>query len=211
MKKIFTIFTFLLLILLKPETGIASIVINEVMPNPKGKDQNREWIELYNPTQHNINLNNWKIQSGKSIKTLKKDQIIEANGYKVISLQLKNSNTQVTLMNSKEEEISTISYNKSQEGLSLSLIKTTYQWTTPTKANSNPTIIELKGKVKSVFSNYFIFEDVEKEVKIPLEDNLNKELLNLIIKPGNEFKILLETSEDHKKLQQVTFQPKSVP
>lgn len=41
----------------------AGILINEVEMNPRGRDLGREWVELYNPTQSNIDIGNFAIQT----------------------------------------------------------------------------------------------------------------------------------------------------
>lgn len=42
----------------------ASVKINELCYNPQGADFGKEWIELYNPTAHDIDLTDWLIVSG---------------------------------------------------------------------------------------------------------------------------------------------------
>lgn len=44
----------------------ASVKINEICYNPQGADHGKEWIELYNPTDRDINITNWLIVSGGS-------------------------------------------------------------------------------------------------------------------------------------------------
>lgn len=39
------------------------IVINEVLYDPVGADTGKEWIELYNPTESDINLSGWSIET----------------------------------------------------------------------------------------------------------------------------------------------------
>ncbi len=42
------------------------VVINEILPNPAGLDDDLEWIELYNPTDHPADLSGWAIEAGTS-------------------------------------------------------------------------------------------------------------------------------------------------
>ncbi len=44
----------------------ASVKINEICYNPQGADFGKEWIELYNPTNRDIELTGWLIFSGGS-------------------------------------------------------------------------------------------------------------------------------------------------
>jgi len=47
-----------------------TIIINEIMYDPIESDTNHEWIELYNPTNHTINLTNWTIQDNTATDTI---------------------------------------------------------------------------------------------------------------------------------------------
>ena len=38
-----------------------SVIISEFLPNPEGKDQENEWIELYNQSNQIANLSNWQL------------------------------------------------------------------------------------------------------------------------------------------------------
>ncbi|MBD3263053.1 hypothetical protein GF374_01595 [Candidatus Woesearchaeota archaeon] len=42
----------------------AHVLINEIMPNPSGKEPDGEWVELY--TDQNISLNNWSVSDNAS-------------------------------------------------------------------------------------------------------------------------------------------------
>ena len=47
-----------------------NLIINEIFYNPQGADSGYEWIELYNPTSENVNLEGWKIEkAGPSFAT----------------------------------------------------------------------------------------------------------------------------------------------
>ena len=39
-----------------------NVVINELFYNPQGSDSGYEWIELYNPTENSVNLQDWRIE-----------------------------------------------------------------------------------------------------------------------------------------------------
>jgi len=38
------------------------IIINELLPNPKGPDGTDEWIELYNSNNSDVDLSDWQLQ-----------------------------------------------------------------------------------------------------------------------------------------------------
>jgi len=40
--------------------GPEPVRINEIMYNPDGSDSGREWIELYNDAEYDINITGWK-------------------------------------------------------------------------------------------------------------------------------------------------------
>ena len=58
------------------------IVINEIEQNPYGIDEGNEWVELYNPTTNDVNLDGWKLSTmhGKTV-TVTLGGTIPANGY----------------------------------------------------------------------------------------------------------------------------------
>jgi phosphatidylserine/phosphatidylglycerophosphate/cardiolipin synthase-like enzyme len=70
----------------------ADVIINEVMNNPEPNDNYNEWIELFNPTNDNINLSNWIIKDNSAEDFLLGDlengngtTIIPPKGYAIIS------------------------------------------------------------------------------------------------------------------------------
>lgn len=48
-----------LFLLLFPISSYASIVINEIMPNPAGDDKEAEWVELYNTDRNQISIDGY--------------------------------------------------------------------------------------------------------------------------------------------------------
>src|SRR5919205_1196372 len=48
-----------------------TVRINEIELNPTGSDEGKEWIELYNPTQDDININNFEIGTSSKSATIK--------------------------------------------------------------------------------------------------------------------------------------------
>ena len=118
------------------------IIINEILPNPVGTDD-QEWIELYNPNNQSVNLNNWTINDSNSSFNLngtiesKKYLLIKRSESKII---LNNSNEKLQLLDCQENLIWEILYTKSFEGQSYSYDGITggYFWTeeqTPEKKN----------------------------------------------------------------------------
>ncbi len=58
-----------------------SVVINEISWAGTKADANDEWIELYNNTNEEVNLSDWKIKSGDGAPNIDLSGIIPANGY----------------------------------------------------------------------------------------------------------------------------------
>jgi len=52
------------------QTGSDNVIINEVEINPLGNDSASisEWVELYNPTDSDIDISNWEIASTTVLK-----------------------------------------------------------------------------------------------------------------------------------------------
>ncbi len=67
---IFLIFAFSGIAYAYAEDSIPNVVINEVDTNPPGDDAKSisEWVELYNPTDQNVDIGGWKIASTTATK-----------------------------------------------------------------------------------------------------------------------------------------------
>jgi len=73
--------------------------ISEVLPNPKGKDTESEWIELFNDQSSAVALDGWKIKDKSGKTYLIKDKNISANGFLVLDY----SQTKISLNNDGDE------------------------------------------------------------------------------------------------------------
>ncbi|MFC1921086.1 lamin tail domain-containing protein [Chloroflexota bacterium] len=126
------------------------IVINEVMANPRSvTDNDGEWIELYNPTAHDTDINGWTIYlNDNNQSTIENGEplIIQAGGFLVLGpnnnpaenggvaidyqypyyfddgIGLSNSGDEVTLFDTDGNEIDFIEYPYSGGGYSQELI-----------------------------------------------------------------------------------------
>gem|GEM_PF-6229190 len=68
-----------------------AIVISEFLPNPDGSDSGEEWVELFNPSNADVDLSDWKLDDqgqavGSSAYTFPKNSVIKAQGYLVVDL-----------------------------------------------------------------------------------------------------------------------------
>ncbi len=86
------LFILLFLLLISLSASASNCVINEVMINPIDSEAYYEWIELYNPTDENINISDWKLKDNSATDTLlpaneSTTLIIPPNGFVIITDQ----------------------------------------------------------------------------------------------------------------------------
>jgi|SaaInlV_200m_DNA_3_1039701.scaffolds.fasta_scaffold00351_2 hypothetical protein len=136
-----TILISFLFFLLASSDAQAQIIINEVFPAP---EQGNEWIELYNPSDQEIDLTNWLLEdllSSPSVIAIIENQALSPQDYLVIELssaKLNNSADSVILKNSVAEIIDQMSYEKSETDWSWSRNNAgIFELTQPTKNISN--------------------------------------------------------------------------
>ncbi len=101
------------------------IVINEIEQNPYGIDEGNEWVELYNPTTSDVNLDGWKLSTthGKTV-TVTLRGTIPANGYVIYTHTeqwLDNIGESVTLRDPSLNEVDRTPYVPDNNG-------TRYSW-----------------------------------------------------------------------------------
>jgi len=119
--------------------------ITEVFPNPKGQDSEHEWIEIFNASDSEIKLGNWKLNTTNKTYNFK-NIILKRQSYLILSdkelgFSLKNTDEKLTLNDFNNKEISTVTYEKSFESQSFMKI-TTIDDGTSTKSwiwTDNPT------------------------------------------------------------------------
>lgn len=107
--------------------------INEIFPDPVGRDNkenNFEWVELFNENERDVNLKGWCLDDvlGKGSKAFcfSGDKIIAAKSYLVIGseetkIAFNNSEEEVNLLWPDKMVVDSVSYQKSKEGFSYSL------------------------------------------------------------------------------------------
>lgn len=126
----------------------SGIFINEIMPNPEGKDSENEWIEIYNSTNQNIDLGNWFLDDaeyGSKPYLIPANTTIAPSGYLVIhildsQIALNNSGDNVRLYTPDLNIAHEIVYSRSaKENISFMRDNDNkYKWTkTPTKGAKN--------------------------------------------------------------------------
>jgi len=140
------------------ERNFSAIMINEFMPNPLGADgaslPGGEWVELYNPTSANMNLEGLVLYDAYDDHELYivdtsvlSTTVIQANDYLVVyrngdsDFSLNNNLDEVRLYDgyplSSSNLIDEVSYGDSTEGSSWSKIGTSWQQTIPSPGEDN--------------------------------------------------------------------------
>lgn len=168
----------------KPEIKDYSekIRINEILPNPKEKETENEYIELYNFDDKSIDLENWVLKdSSKTGKYIfPKGSEIKPNNYLVVyrkdyKFSLNNSGSEsVFLFNPNEEEISKAAYSGGKEDASYNYDGKNWRWScqdSPGKGNEfdSVPVIEIK-KDKEIYNGAY----VEFQAKISNSSKDNK-------------------------------------
>ncbi|MEK7061771.1 MAG: lamin tail domain-containing protein [Patescibacteria group bacterium] len=77
---------------------LAGVIFNEILPSPDGTDDGKEWIELYNTNNSEVDLSGWTIKDKEGSVTnysLPQNTKMPAYGY----LTLKRPDTKITLNN----------------------------------------------------------------------------------------------------------------
>ncbi|GIW65785.1 MAG: hypothetical protein KatS3mg094_304 [Candidatus Parcubacteria bacterium] len=118
-----------------------NLIINEFLPNPEGKDQGNEFIELFNDSDEKINLTNFILEVGNKKNKLK--GFIDPKGYFVIDnkeykFSIKNRGENLSLF-WKNDKVFSIKYNgRAPQGKSLSRdINGKWYFTEPTPGKHN--------------------------------------------------------------------------
>ncbi len=131
MKKLLFVIT--LIIFIAPVQ--ANVVINEIMYDVVGSDDNHEWIEVYNNGNESVNLTNWKFfeaNTNHGLTLINNSAILDASDFAVIvddwqtflqdypnynktlfdsSFSLSNSGETIALKNSTSDIVESLTYN----------------------------------------------------------------------------------------------------
>lgn len=189
--------------------------ITEVFPNPKGKDQDKEWLEIYNKGNQSVNLANWKINK-KSIKNL----VITPNGYIAINTTLKNTDAQIQLKDFNGKIIDQISYKEAKENFSYSKLGDNWYWTNPTKNGPNPQIEIFEAQVISrpeaingilQFTTKRNDAKNSKTEKIIIENPDSKQLFQTLLKENTKIKLTVEKHDTQQKMLELKILETSEP
>ncbi len=109
----------------KTTKGKSKIIISEIFPNPKGSDEQTEFIELYNAGQETVDLFEWQIaDEGKRRFRFKISRKIKAKSYLILfrketKLAMNNNGDTISLYKKdRKTALQKISYKKASENMS---------------------------------------------------------------------------------------------
>ncbi len=98
----------------EPSDYSGLIVFSELMPNPKGKDNGAEWLELFNNGKTEINLNHWKIKNQRGNEIQLKGKIKGQDWFlvkiKEPGFSLNNQEEKLQLMDGQNKMVAEVSY-----------------------------------------------------------------------------------------------------
>jgi hypothetical protein len=155
-----------------PRECLNSVKINEIMPNPPGRDSKNEWVEIFNDSEYDCNLINWSIddmEGGSRPYVFNEDMIIKENTFLLLpswqtKLNLNNSEDSVRLFDSEESLIEEIEYEDAKEFFSFALNENAeFEWT------ESPT---------PFFENLFIKKEEEEKTKKKNNTSKNPKIKN---------------------------------
>lgn len=121
-------------------------IITELLPDPNGADTGQEFIELYNPSDTQISLDDYVLRMGRSLEKshrFPKGAVIEPGSYAVytnneVKYSLLNSASNVQLEYKGQPVGDVVMYETPPTGQSWAYINDTWQYTTlPTPGQEN--------------------------------------------------------------------------
>lgn len=140
------------------------ITLNEILPNPKDEDD--EYIEIYNPEDFDVDISSWILHdSSKTGRYIfPKDSVIKSGGYLVVKKEkfkfaLNNTAEALYFLDKDGKEISKIEYKNAKEGASYNFNGTKWRWSsflTPNEENifEDEPNFSIK-KNKEIFANVY--------------------------------------------------------
>jgi len=166
-----------------------SLFINEILPNPEGSDKGNEWIELYNDSDENVNLGNWKLDTGENSKTqyIFQNKAVGPNEHLLINdselkFSLKNSNGEVRLLNFNDDLIDLVEYEEVEQGQSytkFSILKQnetefSWEWTEDvTPGEQNPIKNKYEGEILE-------FDQLNSVLSLKIEESKENVILSVL-------------------------------
>jgi len=156
------------------------IIINEVLPSPEGPDSEKEWIEIFNQNNFEVDLSDWQISDASgTIKTytFPIGTKINPQGFIVLyrpttKITLNNEGDVLKLIQPDGKIIDSVNYEKAPMGSSYNRIGSKWLWS----------IVPTPGSINQISS---LKKDEKEEVK---KDDAQDKGLAQISEPIKEIK-----------------------
>jgi hypothetical protein len=137
----------------------AQIAINEFMPNPSGKDEESEWIEIYNDSDGIADISGWQLddsEEGSTPFVFPPNTLIAPKSYLVFSRQitgiaLNNDKDVVRLLMPENVVFQEINYEKPPQGKSSAKTGEGFIWSAPTPGTINLSFVADAENKKVVY------------------------------------------------------------
>ncbi len=95
-----------------PPTG-TGVVINEFVPNPLGDDAGKEWVELYNSGESEVDITGWTLQGQSLSGTLTSGEWLKVN---LTGEILGNTGDVITLLDDNSSTVDSVAYGDATTG-----------------------------------------------------------------------------------------------
>jgi len=144
-----------------------TVIITEIFPNPTGVDYDNEFIEIYNSSEKEINLKNWRLENQVGNIFVFSDLMIKPNDYYVIKRNksgiILNNNSEIVKLfpADKEKASQTVIFKNAKESWSYNLDQkdnTRWSW----EENPTPGKINQVKKINQAPLVDFYFPDTGK-------------------------------------------------
>lgn len=156
---------FLTLLLFFPLYAGARVSITEIMYDAEGGDAGKEWIEVHNDGQDQVDISTWRLfeaDTNHKMTVISGDGVIAAGGYALIvsdiiagfsgdildsSFSLSNTGETISLRDSELNDVDSVSYSSEWgakgDGRSLQNVDGTWMVGTPTPGEENEASLEV--------------------------------------------------------------------
>lgn len=131
------------------QTTYPTLLLNEIFPNPAGRDNGQEWVEIYNPNEFLVNTKGYVLDDytdqGSAAMKLKEIEILPKSYYLIYdpSVNLNNSNEEIQLLDPNGALLDKIFFIDGFEAQSYARVKNEWLWTTfPTPGFANEIMSE---------------------------------------------------------------------
>jgi len=152
------------------------VIINEILPNPEGADEENEFIEIYNNNNFDIDLSGWKLQDqvGSQVTyIIKENSKIKAFGFLVFTrpiskISLNNSQDTLNLLFPDNKIADSISFTSAKLGQSYNL-NTAKSWAWSTT---------LTPGVGNIITQPVTIKESSKNKGLPKPQNSDNNIIN---------------------------------